>query len=117
MTFLYGAIDDYGKSLHPGKFRLGRIARRAEPLRDNPIAPRAQADYPSSMTRFFSSLMLLACLLHGHSAFAAHAFALHGEPKYPAGFSHFDYVNPDAPKRGQLNVSSMGNFDKLNPYT
>src|SRR4051812_7943384 len=69
------------------------------------------------MTRFFSSLMLLACLLHGHSAFAAHAFALHGEPKYPAGFSHFDYVNPDAPKRGQLNMSSMGSFDKLNPYT
>jgi microcin C transport system substrate-binding protein len=61
--------------------------------------------------------MLLACLLHGHSALAAHAFALHGEPKYPAGFSHFEYVNPDAPKRGRLNVSSMGNFDKLNPYT
>jgi microcin C transport system substrate-binding protein len=69
------------------------------------------------MARFFFSLLLLACLGHGNSVFAAHAFALHGDPKYPADFSHFDYVNPDAPKRGQLNLSSMGNFDKLNPFT
>ena len=26
-----------------------------------------------------------------------HATGLTGEPKYPAGFAHFDYVNPDAP--------------------
>jgi microcin C transport system substrate-binding protein len=69
------------------------------------------------MARFFSYLMLLACLVYGHGALAAHAFALHGEPKYPADFSHFDYVNADAPKRGQLNMSAMGNFDKLNPFT
>ncbi|HTO80750.1 MAG TPA: hypothetical protein VMQ73_00890, partial [Methylomirabilota bacterium] len=29
-----------------------------------------------------------------------HALAMHGDPKYPADFKHFDYVNPDAPKGG-----------------
>lgn len=38
-------------------------------------------------------------------------------PKYPAGFSHFDYVRPDAPKGGRLQLSASGSFDKLNPFT
>ena len=33
-----------------------------------------------------------------------------------AGFSHFDYVNPDAPKGGSLRQASVGTFDSLNPY-
>ena len=51
---------------------------------------------------------------------AAHAYAQFGEPKYPAGFSHFDYANPDAPKGGALNLSNTGtnsSFDKFNPFT
>lgn len=74
-----------------------------------------------SFLHFNSTLLrwLSVSLLAGYSAglWAAHAFALHGTPKYPASFTHFDYVNPDAPKGGQLNLSSMGNFDKLNPFT
>lgn len=38
------------------------------------------------------------------------------EPKYPADFSHFDYVNPEAPKRGKLVMMGLGTFDSLNPY-
>ncbi|MFZ4124868.1 MAG: extracellular solute-binding protein [Rickettsiales bacterium] len=45
-----------------------------------------------------------------------HAITLYGTPKYSAGFSHFDYVNPAAPKGGTLRLSSTGNFDSLNPY-
>lgn len=45
-----------------------------------------------------------------------HALSLIGEPKYPAGFSHLDYVNPDAPKGGTLRLSAFGGFDSLNPY-
>lgn len=44
-----------------------------------------------------------------------HATALLGEPKYPADFSRFDYVNPDAPKGGTLRLSASGSFDTLNP--
>lgn len=39
-----------------------------------------------------------------------------GEPKYPADFKHFDYVNPDAPKGGTLNQTANGSFDSLNPF-
>lgn len=41
---------------------------------------------------------------------------MHGEPKYGPGFSHFDYVNPDAPKGGTLAMAAIGTFDNLNPF-
>lgn len=46
-----------------------------------------------------------------------HGIALYGDLKYPANFSHFDYVNPDAPKGGDIRLMSTGSFDTLNPYT
>lgn len=45
-----------------------------------------------------------------------YAIALHGTPKYPADFTHLDYVNPDAPKGGTLRVGAVGTFDSLNPF-
>jgi microcin C transport system substrate-binding protein len=45
-----------------------------------------------------------------------HAIAMHGSPKYPAGFTHFDYVNPNAPKVGNVKLSAAGTFDTFNPY-
>jgi microcin C transport system substrate-binding protein len=50
-------------------------------------------------------------------ALAAHGLAWGDTPKYPPGFAHFDYVNPDAPKGGTLNLAGYGSFDKLNPFT
>ncbi|MBV8626364.1 MAG: ABC transporter substrate-binding protein, partial [Paraburkholderia sp.] len=47
-------------------------------------------------------LMGVMALLAAPSAHAVHAIAQYGEPKYPADFKHFDYVNPDAPKGGTL---------------
>ncbi|MGV8937906.1 MAG: extracellular solute-binding protein [Allorhizobium sp.] len=44
-----------------------------------------------------------------------HALALDSEIKYPPGFAHFDYVNPQAPKGGTLKLSSAGTFDSFNP--
>jgi microcin C transport system substrate-binding protein len=44
-----------------------------------------------------------------------HALSLIGEPKYPADFQHFDYVNPDAPKGGMVRIADIGSFDSLNP--
>jgi microcin C transport system substrate-binding protein len=46
-----------------------------------------------------------------------HALSLIGEPKYPAGFTHFGWVNPDAPKGGTLRGFAEGSFDSLNPFT
>lgn len=59
-------------------------------------------------------------MAQGHAAFATHAFSLYDTPKYPAGFTHFDYVNPDAPKGGELflaNPDRRSSFDKFNPYS
>ncbi len=56
----------------------------------------------------------------GSVAWAAHGYALWGELKYPADFSHFSYVNPQAPKGGELRLVSnlrVSTFDKYNPFT
>ncbi|TAL40133.1 MAG: ABC transporter substrate-binding protein [Alphaproteobacteria bacterium] len=42
--------------------------------------------------------------------------AMHGTPKYAAGFDHLDYVNPDAPKGGELKLSRNGSFNNLNNH-
>lgn len=54
------------------------------------------------------------------SLWAAHGYALWGDLKYPAGFDHFAYVNPAAPKGGELRLVSnlrVSTFDKYNPFT
>jgi microcin C transport system substrate-binding protein len=45
-----------------------------------------------------------------------HALSLMGEVKYPAGFAHFDYVNPNAPKAGVVRFGSQGTFDNFNIF-
>ena len=62
-------------------------------------------------------LVLSVGLLPPPAACAAPSVALGYTPKYPPGFDHFDYVRPNAPKGGELQLSSPGSFDKLNPYT
>jgi microcin C transport system substrate-binding protein len=46
-----------------------------------------------------------------------HAMSLVRPPKYPADFKHFDYVNPDAPKGGEIRETNIqaGTFDSVNP--
>ncbi len=46
----------------------------------------------------------------------AHGIAMHGAPKYGPDFTHFDYLNPDAPKGGTLRQAAKGGFDSFNPY-
>jgi microcin C transport system substrate-binding protein len=45
-----------------------------------------------------------------------HGLAMFGDPKYPVGFDHLSYVNPDAPKGGILCQAAIGNFDSIHPY-
>ncbi|MEH6951736.1 extracellular solute-binding protein [Nitrobacter sp. NHB1] len=44
-----------------------------------------------------------------------HGLSLFGDVKYPEGFKHFDYVNPDAPKGGAVRQIGLGTFDNFNP--
>ncbi|WP_354625487.1 extracellular solute-binding protein [Psychromonas sp. MME2] len=41
---------------------------------------------------------------------------MYGDLKYPADFSHFQYVNPNAPKGGVFKQAAIGSFDSLNPF-
>ncbi|MEM1372128.1 MAG: ABC transporter substrate-binding protein, partial [Pseudomonadota bacterium] len=45
-----------------------------------------------------------------------HAIAMHGTPKYAAGFNAFSHVNLNAPKGGTLRLGLLGSFDSLNPF-
>eukprot|EP01038_Epipyxis_sp_PR26KG_P003322 gene3322-biopygen2457 len=63
-----------------------------------------------------AALLMLLCT----PGWAAHGYALWGQLKYPDGFTHFDYVNPTAPKGGELRLVSnlrLSTFDKYNPFT
>lgn len=65
-------------------------------------------------------LWLWLALVAVSPAWAAHAYAQFGDIKYPPGFSHFSYVNPDAPKGGEIRMvppTRPTNFDKFNPFT
>jgi microcin C transport system substrate-binding protein len=64
---------------------------------------------------FFFMLTWLAT-----QAWAAHGYSLWGDLKYSPNFSHFTYVNSEAPKGGELRLvsnSRASTFDKYNPFT
>ncbi len=88
-------------------------------------ALRTKAIDPAAYKRWFGllGLSLIVLVAGAHLARAqdtiikSHGFAEFGELKYPEGFAHFDYVNPDAPKGGELSYSAQGTFDSFNPFT
>lgn len=65
--------------------------------------------------------LLVSMLLLSHTANASvvtrHGYAQFDTLKYDAQFTHFDWVNPDAPKGGSVRLMAFGTFDTLNPYT
>lgn len=62
------------------------------------------------------SSLLISCCAHA-SISLSHGYAQFGELKYPSTFTHFDWVNPAAPKGGKIRIMASGTFDTLNPYT
>lgn len=72
------------------------------------------------LPRLLRPLLLLVLGWLAAPAWAAHGYALWGELRYPADFQHFAYVNPQAPKGGELRLVSnlrVSTFDKYNPFT
>ncbi|MDM8166256.1 extracellular solute-binding protein [Roseovarius sp.] len=47
----------------------------------------------------------------------SHGYSFFGDLSYPEDYEHFDYVNPDAPKGGEISLALSGSFDSMNPYT
>lgn len=63
------------------------------------------------------SLSLALSFPAGATISESHGYAQFGTLKYSAKFTHFDWVNPQAPKGGTLRAMAFGTFDTLNPYT
>ncbi len=69
----------------------------------------------------FARIAIAGILILGPAAGAAetvrsHGIAMHGDLKYAADFTHFDYVNPNAPKGGETTRAAIGGFDTFNPF-
>jgi len=61
-----------------------------------------------------AAFLLAGCALA--QAEPKHGIAMQGEPELPAGYTHFPYANPDAPKGGNVTYCVVGSFDNLNPF-
>ncbi|MGE4220400.1 MAG: extracellular solute-binding protein [Alphaproteobacteria bacterium] len=63
-------------------------------------------------------LALWAAVAPSHAAepVRGHGIAMHGDPKYPADFKHFDYANPNAPIGGTIKLGALDGYDSFNPF-
>jgi microcin C transport system substrate-binding protein len=66
----------------------------------------------SPMIAYLLSLCLAFSVAYGQTT----AISLYGTPKYKPLFTHFDYVNPNAPVGGTLRIGVVGTFTTLNPF-
>lgn len=81
------------------------------------LLPRRKVLMGATALPFAGALPGFLGTVYGQGASkVVHALAMHGEPKYGPDFPHFDYVNPNAPKGGQLRDDLRGTFDSFNPY-
>lgn len=60
--------------------------------------------------------IILLLLGNGGKIATSPHLAIYGIAKYPDGFTHFDYVNPNAPKGGKIVMPEYGGFDNFNPF-
>ena len=68
------------------------------------------------LAAFYMVLFPALAVAAGGATGPRHAIAMHGEPLYPDGFTHFSYANPQAPKGGSITYGAVGSFDSLNPF-
>jgi microcin C transport system substrate-binding protein len=66
--------------------------------------------------RIAATLALLLAAPVAAQNYAGAGIAMHGDLKYPTGFKHFDYVDPQAVKGGNLYEEADGTFDSFNPF-
>ena len=77
----------------------------------------------SSKALWFAGASVIGAMMAASSAFGdenvtvSHGYNFFGELKYAADYERLNYVNPDAPKGGEISIWSMGTFDSFNPYT
>jgi microcin C transport system substrate-binding protein len=65
---------------------------------------------------FLLLLLPLAAWADSGPVVKSNALTVLGAPALPPNFSHFPYVNPNAPKGGSVNLATLGTFDSFNPF-
>ena len=68
------------------------------------------------MLRALFALLVLAGPALAQAPVRSHALTILGTPALPADFPYFPYVNPKAPKGGEVVFGAVGSFDGFNPY-
>ena len=77
----------------------------------------------SLLKKFFQFSIIIYFLILGSLAYGdnhiikSHGISTFGELKYNSNFQHLDYVNPNAPKGGEVSIWAFGSFDSMHPYT
>ena len=77
----------------------------------------------SLLKKFFQCSIIIYLLILGSLAYGdnhiikSHGISTFGELKYNSEFQHLDYVNPNAPKGGEVSIWAFGSFDSMHPYT
>lgn len=62
------------------------------------------------------AVTLAALQARANDIVVSHGYSFYGDLKYGPDFEHFGYVNPDAPKGGEISMAFVGSLDSLNPY-
>ena len=70
---------------------------------------------------FFNLMLIIKSLLfsglgYSETLIKSHGISSFGNLKYSKDFSHLEYVNPNAPKSGEISTWAFGTFDSLNRY-
>ena len=72
------------------------------------------------MTSKFVACCVVSLLILGagsvRASTVAHGIAMHGDLRYEEDFTHFGYVNPDAPVGGELRLARQGTFDSFHGF-
>ena len=100
------------------KPETNRIRPSPAPLLASPALPQVNASRRAVLRGTLASLLTATGIVArpARADGAQHAIAMHGQPAWPADFSHPTYANPAARKGGQLAQGVLGTFDSLNPF-
>ena len=103
---------------------MQRRAHRTEPRNDAAAHATRAAEWTQMALGGLGALAIIvgsAQVAFGQEAgdevIVAHGISTFEELQYPPDFEHLDYVNPDAPKGGEISIWAFGTFDSMHPYT
>lgn len=95
------------------------IPSATKPIAMSPVATNRRFTLAALPGLALALVLILTGAAWGESHEAitkSHGYSRFGELKYPADFKHLDYVNPDAPKGGEISTWSLGSFDSIQRY-